>query len=104
MKEYNGHRSWNAWNVSLWLGGDEYYYDVVSNIIKNVKKNWTRNTLSGEILTKEKQIGIATRQMFKILNGNNFHRHLKHEKTPDGAYFNRLSIKLFVEDMFDQID
>ena len=104
MKEYNGHRSWNAWNVSLWLGGDEYYYDKVSNIIKHVKRNWIRNILSGEVLSKEKQIGIATSMMFKQLNGRDFHYDLKHEKTPDGACFNRLSIKLFIEDMFDNID
>ena len=25
-KRYNGHRSWNAWNVALWIGNDEGLY------------------------------------------------------------------------------
>lgn len=26
MKEFQGHRSWNAWNVYLWIHNDEMLY------------------------------------------------------------------------------
>ena len=104
MKEYNGHRSWNAWNVSLWLGGDAYYYEIASDKIKQAKKYWSKDVISGGILSKEKQIENATSLLFKRLNHNYYCPQMHLERTPDGAYFNRLSIKLFVEDMFDQID
>jgi hypothetical protein len=26
MTTYNGHPSWNAWNVSLWIGSEEWLY------------------------------------------------------------------------------
>ncbi len=29
IKEYNGHRSWTAWNVSLWLYNDESLYRLM---------------------------------------------------------------------------
>ena len=34
MKEYNGFRSWNAWNISLWLNNDESNYQAMVNSVK----------------------------------------------------------------------
>ena len=28
-KEYNGHRSWNAWNVALWLSNEYNLYQEI---------------------------------------------------------------------------
>ena len=71
-KEYNGHRSWNAWNVALWLSNE---YNLYQEIVDRVRKNG---------LTK------AVNMMYRDIGG---------DKTPDGATYNKLSIKLAIEGM-----
>ena len=67
MKPYNGHRSWNAWNVALWIGNDEGLYNLALECIRATK---TRN--------------LAARKMLQMLDG---------EKTPDGAVYNYTCIR-----------
>ena len=61
MAQYNGHRSWNAWNVSLWLNNDERLYNSMLHCIKE-----TRNKRR------------AAQKMLSLLPS----------KTPDGAKYN----------------
>jgi hypothetical protein len=61
MTTYNGHISWNAWNVSLWINNDESLY---------------RFALS---LVKQYGIGMGSVKLAQSLAG---------EKTPDGARYN----------------
>lgn len=70
MKEYNGHRSWNAWNVSLWIGNDEKMYYLAIDCLTRAKDNTSKAA------------------MMMGLDG---------ERTPDGAIYNRLSVKLALE-------
>ena len=37
MAQYNEHRSWNSWNVSLWLNNDERYYNLMKDCIKKTE-------------------------------------------------------------------
>jgi hypothetical protein len=37
-KPYNGHRSWNAWNVSLWLNNDEGLYNLMVEAIRGTDR------------------------------------------------------------------
>ena len=89
MKTYNGHRSWNAWNVSLWMGNDESIYTLAINCIARAKQHYEGKSWSsaGHIIRK------ATRLFMQCYGG---------QKTPDGAIYNALSIKLalqgFIED------
>jgi hypothetical protein len=68
MKQYNGHRSWNAWNVSLWLHNDEGLYRAMLDYI-------TQHN------TKDR----AARAMARDYAG---------ERTPDGGRLNLTTIRL----------
>ena len=37
-KPYNGHPSWNAWNVALWISNDEGLYLYALECINNCRK------------------------------------------------------------------
>jgi hypothetical protein len=65
MAKYNGHRSWNAWNVSLWINND---YDLYTWAVEMVRKHGRNN---------------ASRIIAREMEG---------DKTPDGAKYNRTCI------------
>jgi hypothetical protein len=67
MTSYQGHRSWNAWNVSLWINNDESLYRLAVHC-RNVTKT----------------AGAAARLMMRDLEGM---------KTPDGAKFNLTCVR-----------
>lgn len=76
MKEYNGHRSWNAWNVCLWICNVEAIYEFAMACLKHTKNNHAR----------------ASRIFMDSYGG---------QKTPDGAVYNHLSVKLALEGLVE---
>jgi hypothetical protein len=76
MKEYNGHRSWNAWNVALWLGNDEGLYHAARAAWRRGKANAAR----------------AARLLMQDLP----------ERTPDGAHYNALCVRLALDGLFGE--
>jgi hypothetical protein len=66
MSGYQGHRSWNAWNVALWIGSDEGLY---------------RLALECKASSRDLRRAAAL-----------FMRELAHPRTPDGAVFNITSV------------
>lgn len=66
MAKYNGHRSWNAWNVSLWLNNDESIYSRARD------------------LAQRHGIGKGARLMAEELSG---------ERTPDGGRYNPTCVR-----------
>ena len=66
-KEYNGHRSWNAWNVALWIGNDEGLYRFALDCKR-----------------KAKNAAGAARLFMRDFEG---------QKTPDGAKYNQTCVR-----------
>lgn len=66
MPKYNGHRSWNAWNVSLWINNDENLYREAVR------------------LAERHGIEKGARHMAANLDG---------ERTPDGARYNLTCVR-----------
>lgn len=66
MKAYNGHKSWNYWNVSLWLNNDYGLYQYMVHLVREYGK------------------GKAAELMAEELAGT---------KTPDGATYNKTAIR-----------
>ena len=48
MPQYNGHKSWNAWNVSLWINNDEGLYRQAQDCVRccSTKRDAARMFLS----------------------------------------------------------
>lgn len=91
MKEYQGHRSWNAWNVSLWICNDEPLYRFAMECIGWARK-WAKTVRSGYWRNKEHKNSRIIRRAVNV-----FMKYYQQEKTPDGAKYNYLSVRLCLD-------
>jgi len=69
-KGYNGHRSWPAWNVSLWINNDESLYNMARRYARICA---TRTEAARRMLADLADMGI--------------------ERTPDGARYTATTIR-----------
>jgi hypothetical protein len=67
MPPYNGHRSWNAWNVALWIANDEPLYRFAMSCLQTAKN-----------------LSQATRYFMAVYGGC---------CTPDGATYNATCVR-----------
>lgn len=67
---YQGHKNWNHWNVSLWIGNDETLYEMAKECICKAR-------------TKDR----AALDLLGLING------LGITHTPDGAKYTKTSIR-----------
>jgi hypothetical protein len=72
MKKHNGYRSWNGWNVSLWINNEESLYRTAYELVE------------------QKGLSEAVLILSDMLSG---------DKTPDGAIYNKISIKNAISDI-----
>lgn len=73
MASYNGHRSWNAWNVSLWINNEEPLY-----------------RLAQQCCRRSRTLAAATHELMQFLP----------TKTPDGAEYNATCVQLAIADIW----
>ena len=91
MKTYNGHRSWNAWNVALWINNNEPLYRFAKECIKESRRIATKLTTSHRTTPF-----LAARAAKLFMNS------FPGSKTPDGAKYNNLSVKLCLQDLISE--
>jgi len=72
MTPYNGHPSWNAWNVALWISNDEPIYRAAVKANGKVRK-------------------------FRELTGLR-----ETDRTPDGARYSNRSVSLALNGLLDE--
>jgi hypothetical protein len=76
---YNGHESWNAWNVALWIGNDEGLYRCAIEALRTPRKDG-----------KPVSDNLATLRFFENTG-------LQNQRTPDGARYSHRSVKLAIK-------
>ena len=85
MAEYQGHRSWNAWNVALYINNEYHLYDMVHGFYHEARTRFGKNHAGAIRMTT-----------------NAFMRRLGGERTPDGAIYNHLCVKLAITDLCEE--
>ena len=55
MVDYNGHPSYDHWNVALWLYNDEGTYDIICQAIK---RNYSLSDCTREVLDTLSELGV----------------------------------------------
>jgi hypothetical protein len=79
MARYNGHESWNAWNVSLWINNEEGLYRLALECVRatNTRKE-------------------AAERFVETINSNEWGCMYT---TPDGAKYTKRSVQLAMRGM-----
>lgn len=80
MAQYQGHKNWNHWNVSLWINNDEALYNSAKYYVYD---------------SKQSRAGMdsAAEKMLESLHGAGVTR------TPDGAPYSVTTIRAAMKGM-----
>jgi hypothetical protein len=84
-RPYNGHESWNAWNVALWIGNDEGLYRCA---LYAIRRPW------GDGSGRRVSANLATLRFLRDTG-------LQDQRTPDGARYSFHSVKLAIAGLMD---
>ena len=70
MSNYNGHKNWNHWNVSLWINNDAGLYSVAVHLVRGCRNR----DRAAELMLAQVLCNIG-------------------DRTPDGAKYTKSSIR-----------
>ena len=76
MAQYNGHKNWTYWNVSLWINNDEGLYTLAKECVKNSK---TRRDAATRFVEAMHEVGQP--------------------RTPDGAPYSATTVAAAMKEM-----
>jgi hypothetical protein len=76
MATYNGHKNYDYWNVSLWIGNDEGLYNLARRL---VRRHSNRRNAAREFVEQMQCDGM--------------------DKTPDGARYTIANVYSAMEDL-----
>ena len=93
-KPYNGYRSWNDWNVALWLANDQLFHEMCVENVAYVNRLTAIPFASSNKSAYENRLKEATNLLKLDLPS----------KTKDGANFNKRSISNYLRNNFDISD
>lgn len=88
MKPTNGHRSYAAWNITLWLSNDETLYSACMYAVKQAEIK--RDKLKSDFMRRRFSIARYAAQVVLPLLPT---------KTPDGQRYTALNVSLAIEAM-----
>jgi hypothetical protein len=92
MKQHNGHRSWGAWNVHLWISNEEFLYQAAMNCLQAAL---LKRQASKSLFIQRKSLGrLAVHDMIKYLP----------PKTPDGARNTVMAVRLALDLLAEGMD
>lgn len=83
-KEYQGHESWNAWNVALWIENNEPLYRLAMDCVRRPRKDG-----------KPVSANVAALRFSQSVPSS--------ERTPDGARFSHRSVRLAMEGLMEDL-
>lgn len=89
MAEYQGHPSWNAWNVALYINNEEPNYRLAVQAVKDAKRALPKG--------KPALVADEAARRFERRSG------LLDQRTPDGGIFNHKCIVYVMLDMLSEV-
>jgi hypothetical protein len=87
LEGHNGYRSWNSWNVSLWLDNDRSLYEKTQGILNSAEELTEKILPAASTKPDVRRRMVINKAVMGLLG------FLTGEKTPDGARFNAISIR-----------